>query len=96
MATSSGANVLRYSALGGGLFYGFYHQRTLTSHAERSKISRRYQEEVSLIAKAKAEFTKKTVPKESRTEGGGVTSGPNDPNLDLEAYLTMKMADEAK
>ncbi|MCJ1432714.1 hypothetical protein MMC27_002071 [Xylographa pallens] len=95
MATS-GANVLRYTALGSGVVYGLYHQRTLNVHFEQQKVQRKYQAEESLIAKAKAEFTKKTMPAGSKTAGGGAISNPDDPNLDLEAYLTMKMADEAK
>ncbi|MCJ1385956.1 hypothetical protein MMC17_009081 [Xylographa soralifera] len=93
---ASGANVLRYSALGSGVFYGFYHQQTLNSHAEQQKLQRKYQTEESLIAKAKAEYTKKNMPSGSKTAGGGVISDPDDPKFDLEAYLTMKMADEAK
>ena len=85
-----------------------------------------------MIAKAKAEYLKKSLPKDKLTpEGGGefkpkgalepepelsamlsmgsensrpvadssaapVISDPDDPKFDLEAYLTMKMADEAK
>jgi F-type H+-transporting ATP synthase subunit e len=127
--------VLRYSALGAGVFYGFYHQRSLNAQFKMNDLTRKYQAEESLIAKAKAEYTKKTMPKESKTAGGDgedsfsysllcgkemrrlsrhycdfspiqstranrsftlVISDPNDPRFDLEAYLTMKMADEAK
>ena len=98
-------------------------------------LARKYQAEESLIAKAKAEYTKKTMPGESKTAGGDgkstashhslsrrgtsesipslagfntreyrrliillsvVISDPDNPKFDLEAYLTMKMADEAK
>ena len=34
-------------------------------------LTRKYQAEESLIAKAKAEYTKRNMPKESRTESGG-------------------------
>ncbi|MCJ1286450.1 hypothetical protein MMC26_005795 [Xylographa opegraphella] len=93
---ASGANVLRYTALGSGVFYGLFHQRTLNAHAEQQELQRKYQAEESLIAKAKAEYAKKTTPQERKTTGGGVTSDPDDPKFDLEAYLTMNMADGAK
>ncbi|MCJ1412005.1 hypothetical protein MMC19_006097 [Ptychographa xylographoides] len=93
---ASGANVLRYSALGCGILYGFYHQRTLNNQAHLNDLTRKYKAEESLIAKAKAEYTKKTMPKDSKTAGGDVISDPNDPKFDLEAYLTMKMAEQAK
>lgn len=74
MKTGSLANscfkVLRYSALGAGVLYGFYHQRSLNAHFKMNDLTRKYQAEESLIAKAKAEYTKKTMPKESKTAGG--------------------------
>ncbi|MCJ1251095.1 hypothetical protein MMC30_008326 [Trapelia coarctata] len=95
---ASGVNlkVLRYSALGAGVLYGLYHQRSLNTQFKMNDLTRKYQAEESLIATAKAEYTKKTMPGESKTAGGDVISDPNDPKFDLEAYLTMKMADEAK
>jgi len=62
--------VLRYSALGTGVFYGFYHQRSLNAQFKMNDLTRKYQAEESLIARAKAEYTKKTMPKESKTAGG--------------------------
>ncbi|KAA6409657.1 MAG: ATP synthase subunit mitochondrial [Lasallia pustulata] len=93
---SSGVNVIRYSALLLGVAYGVYHQSALSASAKINEINRSYQQKENLIQKAKAEWTKKTMPAESKTEGGGVISDPNDSRFDLEAYLTMKMADEAK
>ncbi|KAL2049544.1 hypothetical protein ABVK25_010231 [Lepraria finkii] len=93
---SSGANVLRYSALGAGIFYGLYHQSALKARSKINQINADYQHQSSLIQKAKAEWAKKTMPKESKTEGGSVITDPMDSKFDLEAYLTMKMADEAK
>lgn len=49
-----------------------------------------------MIAKAKAEYVKKTMPADKKTAGGGIITDPNNPKFDLEAFLTMKMADEAK
>ena len=66
--------VLRYSALAFGVFYGFYHQSSLLAQQKLNEINREYQAKESLIAKAKAEYTKKTMPQESKTEGGGSKS----------------------
>ncbi|MCJ1296351.1 hypothetical protein MMC34_007917 [Xylographa carneopallida] len=93
---ASGANVLRYTALGSGVFYGLYHQRTLNAHAEQQSVQRRYRTEESLIAQAKAAYARKEMPGGEKGQGGGVISDPDDPKFDLEAYLTMKMGNEAK
>ena len=66
--------VLRYSALAFGVFYGFYHQRSLTAQLKMNEINREYQHKESLIQQAKAEYTKKTMPPQSKTASGGGTS----------------------
>jgi len=96
MATGQGVNVLRWSALTFGVFYGFSHQSSLTSHAKAAKIDREYQHKESLIQQAKAEWLKKTLPPEKKTETGGVITNPDDKNFDLEAYLTMTAANSTK
>lgn len=63
--------VLRYSALFFGVFYGFSHQRTLNSNAEIQHKEHAYKHRESLIEKAKLEWAKKTMPPESKTAGGG-------------------------
>ncbi|KAK0511140.1 hypothetical protein JMJ35_006692 [Cladonia borealis] len=93
---SPGANVLRWSALGAGVFYGIYRQSVLSAKSKVHEIDAEYEQKSVLIQKAKAEWTKKNMPKESKTEGGGIITDPNDSRFDLEAYLTMKMGDEAK
>ena len=69
-----------------------------------------------MIAQAKAEYVKKTLPPEKKGASGDsmsddsnlsnvsgnvltirtVITEPNDSRFDLEAFLTMKMAEEAK
>ncbi|KAI9702148.1 MAG: hypothetical protein M1836_001493 [Candelina mexicana] len=93
---SSGVNVIRYSALAFGAFYGFSHQASLTTQEKLAADKHEYDKKESLIQRAKAEYTKKTMPPEKKTEGGGIITDPNDSKFDLEAYLTMKMADESK
>ncbi|KAI9809037.1 MAG: hypothetical protein M1825_002326 [Sarcosagium campestre] len=96
MSTSSGVNVLRYSALALGVFYGFYHQTSIKAQQKVAQIDRDYERRTSLIQKAKAAYIQKTLPPEKKTASGDIITDPNDAKFDLEAYLTMKMADEAK
>lgn len=93
---SSGVNVLRYSALFAGAFYGLYRQSRLSVQSRINEMDRKYRHEEQLIERAKAEYVKKTTPKDEMAADGGVISDPNDPKFDVEAYLTMKLADEAK
>ena len=65
--------VLRYSALGAGIFYGLYHQAKLTTASKLAAIDKDYQHKQSLIEKAKAEYTKKNLPPSAKTEGGDST-----------------------
>lgn len=60
MSTSAASlNVLRWSALGLGLIYGLYHQRTLSQAASLSATKKEWHDQESLIAKAKQEFARK-------------------------------------
>lgn len=62
--------VLRWSALFAGVFYGFYHQRSITAKLKADEENREYHHKESLIQQAKAEYTKKNMPQESKTAGG--------------------------
>lgn len=62
--------VLRYSALLAGVFYGFSHQRTIYSSNAASHAQAEYQHKVDLIQKAKLEWAKKTLPPQSKTGSG--------------------------
>ncbi|KAI9787390.1 MAG: hypothetical protein M1816_007523 [Peltula sp. TS41687] len=94
--TSTGVNVLRYSALALGVFYGMYHQTAITSRAKSAQDERAYSNQESLIAQAKAAYLKSRLPVEKKSESGNVVTDPMDPRFDLEAYLTVKTAEEAK
>ncbi|KAJ9648464.1 F1F0 ATP synthase subunit e, mitochondrial [Coniosporium apollinis] len=91
---SSGVNVLRWSALGLGVFYGLYHQGKISAKEKLDQINRDYERKASLINEAKAAYMKKTMPQSSKTESGDIITDPMDPRFDLEAYLTMKQAGE--
>jgi F-type H+-transporting ATP synthase subunit e len=62
--------VLRYSALGAGIFYGLYHQASLSAQSKLAAINRQYEHKQKLIEKAKAEYTKQNLPASSKSEGG--------------------------
>jgi F-type H+-transporting ATP synthase subunit e len=76
LADSICIQVLRYSALGAGIFYGLYRQASLSASAKLAAIDREYEHKQSLIEKAKAEYTKKNMPASAKTEGGGSTFDP--------------------
>ncbi|CAF9907955.1 MAG: hypothetical protein HETSPECPRED_007947 [Heterodermia speciosa] len=84
---SSGANVLRYTALITGVGYGLYRQATITTQERIAQTNREYHAKSDLIEKAKVEWIKKTKPREEI----GVISNPDDPKFDLEAFLTTQM-----
>ncbi|PWY89356.1 hypothetical protein BO70DRAFT_359637 [Aspergillus heteromorphus CBS 117.55] len=87
MATQ-GVNVLRYSALVAGLVYGVYHQSSITASAKRAEAQHEYARQERLIEQAKAEWKKKTAPKD--TQNSGVITDPEDSRFDLEAFLKLK------
>jgi len=81
LADSICIQVLRYSALGAGIFYGLYRQASLTASAKLAAIDREYEHKQSLIEKAKAEYIKKNMPASSKTEGRDSTFEPVFPNF---------------
>ncbi|KAN0098836.1 putative ATP synthase subunit E, mitochondrial [Hyaloscypha variabilis] len=86
---STGVNVLRYSALGAGIFYGLYHQAKLSSAAKLAAINREYEHKQQLIDRAKAEYSKSKLPAGAKTESGEIIRDPNNSRFDLEAYLKV-------
>ncbi|CAK7243121.1 MAG: F1F0 ATP synthase subunit e, mitochondrial [Sporothrix thermara] len=87
MSTNAGVNVLRYSALGLGLFYGFYHQLKITSSEKAAAAKREYEHKQSLINQAKAEYSKLKNPAPAAASASGLNQDPMDPNFDLEAFF---------
>ena len=67
------SQVLRYSALGAGIFYGLYHQAKLSSAAKLAAINREYEHKQQLIDRAKAEYSKSKLPASAKTESGDST-----------------------
>jgi hypothetical protein len=56
--------------------YGFYHQSKLTAASKLAAANREYERKQSLIAQAKAEFSKKNSPASAKTQGGDCTFNP--------------------
>ena len=66
--------VLRWSALGAGIFYGVYHQAAIKAQLKVRDIDNEYEKQQSLIQKAKAEWAKKMMPKEKTDPNAGKSS----------------------
>ncbi|POR31990.1 ATP synthase subunit e, mitochondrial [Tolypocladium paradoxum] len=90
--SSTGVNVLRWSALAVGVFYGFSHQRTITVTQRAEHEKHEYEHKQKLIDQAKAEFAKKKNPQP--VSGGDVITDAQDPKFDLEKYL-LQVAKES-
>ncbi|KAF2682366.1 hypothetical protein K458DRAFT_307138 [Lentithecium fluviatile CBS 122367] len=85
MSTSVGVNVLRWSALATGLFYGAYTQLSISARERAQAKQHEYQHKESLIQQAKAEWAKKSAP--AQPKSSGTKADPNDPNADLNTLL---------
>ncbi|KDQ63061.1 hypothetical protein JAAARDRAFT_65140 [Jaapia argillacea MUCL 33604] len=79
---SSTVNVVRYSALLTGVFYGILHRRTLQKAHDEDKRHHALHERESLIAEAKEAWKRQ---KDSRKDD--VIADPDDPKFDLEKLL---------
>ncbi|RYP21809.1 hypothetical protein DL765_002034 [Monosporascus sp. GIB2] len=88
MSATSGVNVLRYSALAFGVFYGFSHQRSINAAQRAAAEQKEYEHKQRLIAQAKAEYNKSKNPASASTQKGGLDQDPMDPKFDLEAYFS--------
>ncbi|KAF2874765.1 ATP synthase E chain-domain-containing protein [Massariosphaeria phaeospora] len=86
MSSSSGVNVLRWSALGLGLFYGVYHQASISTRQRLTQQKHEYEHRASLIQQAKAEWAK-SHPSPAEPKPSGEKADPNNPNADLNAVL---------
>ncbi|CUS08627.1 unnamed protein product [Tuber aestivum] len=93
-------NVIRYSALGLGIFYGFTYQNKLTAQAKIRKAENEYHRKEKLIMQAKAEWAKKHLPADGTAASSGrigaVVTDPNDSRFDLEACLQQLAADDKR
>ncbi|EGS19076.1 uncharacterized protein CTHT_0056980 [Thermochaetoides thermophila DSM 1495] len=94
---STGVNVLRWSALGLGVFYGIYHQRSITAAQRAAAEAAEYKHKEELIAKAKAAYAKQKAAQQQQQQGtapvksSGLDQDPMSPDFDLEAYFEALM-----
>jgi hypothetical protein len=63
--------VLRYSALLFGAFYGFTHQRTLNASAKAAHAQQEYSHQEDLIKQAKKAWVEKQLPPDQRKKSDG-------------------------
>jgi len=82
MATST-VNVVRYSALLTGVFYGIVHRRTLQKAHDEEKKHHALHEREHLIVQAKEAFKKQ----QEGAKSDGVVTDPEDPRFDLEKLV---------
>ncbi|KAF2270410.1 hypothetical protein CC78DRAFT_611312 [Lojkania enalia] len=85
MSTSVGVNVLRWSALGLGVFYGIYHQASISSRDRLANEKREYEHKESLISQAKAEWARQH--SQEQPKSSSANANPKDPNADLNTLL---------
>ena len=71
MLTFLSQQVLRWSALGLGVFYGVYHQSSINTADKVAAEKKDYQRRETLISQAKAEYAKRTSPEQSDAVSGG-------------------------
>ncbi|KAK0389573.1 hypothetical protein NLU13_3148 [Sarocladium strictum] len=89
---STGVNVIRWSALAFGVFFGFSHQRTITANQKAAHDQHEWEHKQKLIDQAKAEYAKLKNPAPA-SKGDDVITDPQNPNFDLEKLL-LKVAKE--
>jgi F-type H+-transporting ATP synthase subunit e len=68
------AQVLRYSALGLGIFYGFSHQRSIRASERAAAVQREYEHKQELINKAKEAYARQK-QKEAPASSSKASSG---------------------
>lgn len=95
MSATSGVNVLRYSALAFGVFYGFSHQRSITAQHKAAAAQKDWEHKQRLIEQARAKYAETKAPKTQSTEKSGLSQDPMDPKFDLEAYFNALMQQKA-
>ncbi|KAI0803162.1 ATP synthase E chain-domain-containing protein [Irpex lacteus] len=88
---SATVNVVRYTALLSGVFYGITHRRSLQKEHDKEKKHHAIQEREHLIAEAKEAWKKK----QQGTKKDDIITDPEDPKFDLEK-LIAKWEKESK
>ncbi|TFY73030.1 hypothetical protein EWM64_g10982 [Hericium alpestre] len=87
---STTVNVVRYTALVSGVFYGIVHRRSLQKAHDEDRLSHAIHDREALIEQAKDAWQKK-----QEGDKGGVVTDPEDPRFDIEK-LIAKWESESK
>jgi len=87
-------NVARWSALAGGVAYGFIHNRTLASEAAEHKEAAALKKHEKLLAEAKQEWLK-LHPKPAASSSEGPTADFDSPDFDAAKLIDWKLKQEA-
>ncbi|WFD22909.1 F1F0 ATP synthase subunit e, mitochondrial [Malassezia equina] len=91
MSPSPVVNIVRYSALVGGIAYGVLHRRSLQAKYDEHIRSKAVKQQEDLIKKAKEEYAKLQAAKApAPSANDAVVFNPEDPNFNLDkviAYL---------
>ncbi|THH33171.1 hypothetical protein EUX98_g1020 [Antrodiella citrinella] len=86
---SATTNVVRYTALLSGVFYGISHRRSLQKAHDADKEHHAVHEREHLIAEAKEAWKRK----QESSKDGGVVTDPEDPRFDLEKLIAKWESD---
>ncbi|PWN30743.1 hypothetical protein BDZ90DRAFT_229741 [Jaminaea rosea] len=86
MTASPVVNVVRYSALLGGIGYGIVRRRSLQAREDKRFEAAEWKRQEDLINRAKEAYKESLRVKVAAKESG-VVSDPDSPNFDLEKFL---------
>ncbi|PWN23809.1 hypothetical protein BCV69DRAFT_296122 [Microstroma glucosiphilum] len=86
MSPSPVVNVVRYSALVGGIGYGILHRRTLQGVEDKNFAQAEWKRKENLIKEAKEAYKNRLVQNVAAMQSD-VVSDPDSPNFDLEKLI---------
>ncbi|CAE6442254.1 hypothetical protein BN14_12411 [Rhizoctonia solani AG-1 IB] len=81
-------NVVRYTALGGGILYGIFHRRTLQTRLDNERAHDQELRHENLVKQAKEAWKRKT-------ESGlsNLITDPDDPRFDVDKLIAKYEAE---
>ncbi|KAJ1302442.1 hypothetical protein OPQ81_002760 [Rhizoctonia solani] len=75
-------NVVRYTALGAGIFYGIFHRRTLQTRLDNERAHEEEARHERLVKQAKEAWRRK-----NDTSLSSLITDPDDPRFDIEKLI---------
>ncbi|GAA96844.1 uncharacterized protein L969DRAFT_50006 [Mixia osmundae IAM 14324] len=85
MPPSATVNVVRYSALAGGILYGILHRRTINHKQAQEREHAELRKREGWVEQARKEYARQKLEREGGADS--VISDPNNPAFDLEKLL---------